>query len=71
MQQRLNITLLTCKYVWQRKLFKFKIFITKGQVNKDLKTGPLSQNRIIHGITIFRHAHLPLLEDLAPIFWIS
>ena len=43
-------------YVLRRKVIKYKkTFVTKGQVHKDLKTGPLSQNRIIHGITNFRH----------------
>ena len=47
-------------YVFQRKIFfNIKTFVTKRQVHKDLKTGPLSQNRIIHDIAMFQRVHPP------------
>ena len=47
-------------YVLQRKAIQYKdIRHIKGQVHKDLKTGPLGQKSIIHCITIFWHVHPP------------
>ena len=43
-------------------------FVKKGQIHKDLKTDPVSQNRIIHND--YPACTPCLLQDLAPIFWI-
>ena len=57
MQQPLYI--INLDNVLRRKLIQYKTFVAKRHVHKDLKTDPLSKNRVIHGITIFRHVHPP------------